>query len=136
MRHQNRTYVAVIILALVLSACAGTIRDRVRTSALVAGETALSLHAIEQQIVSSLTPEQQAAVGNACPAMLGAVRTYERAVLAWPSTLPAMPRDVWEAQRDAIGAILAFERVLEDTPRASKLRANLAKFRISIGGGA
>jgi hypothetical protein len=134
MRYQNRVYVALIILALALSACAGTIRDRVRTSALMASETALSLDALEQQLAPSLTPEQRVVTNKATLAMLEAVRTYERAVRIWPESLPAMPASVWEAQRDAINAIVALERVFEDTPGSGKLLANLRKLRESIGG--
>ena len=134
MWKQKRATLVLVLCALAATGCGATIQERIRSSALIAGETALSIDSLEQSIAVSLTPEQRAKTNAAVLTMLECVRAYERAVRAWPTSMPSMPGSVWEAQSKAIAAIVACERVMADVPRTGKILANLKKVREGIGG--
>ena len=131
--------VAVALLGGASAGCAGTIRDQVRTSALMVGETALRIDQVERDIARAVppiytSPAQQRQVSEGVLTMLTAARAYERAVRAWPAGVIAMPRDVWEAQTAAIAAIIQVEGVVAGLPGASSLVASLKTLRELMGG--
>jgi hypothetical protein len=140
MRHRPSSIVVVVVaLAFLATACAGTIRDQVRASALVTGEAALSLDTLERDLyaagIPGYTAEQHKQAGAAIIIVLTTAQTYERAARAWPVTLPTMPKDVWEAQAAALAAIVDVERVLAGVPGTEKLLAALGKIKTQLGGG-
>jgi len=135
-------FLSVLLLIAVLgvsASCAGSIRNQIRTSALVVGDAALGIDQIEQDIARAVppiytSPAQAQEVSRGVLATLQAARAYERAVRAWPAGEIAVPRTVWEAQTTALQAIVQVEGILEDVPGAGKLLANLKHLRELIGG--
>jgi hypothetical protein len=128
-----------LLVLVLVGGCAGTIRNRIRTSALVVGETALTIDDMERQLAKAdppiyTSPAQQREVSQAVLAMLTTARAYERAVKAWPIDAVTMPHNIWEAQTAALNAIATVEHVLTGVPGTDKLLATLRKLRIYIGG--
>jgi len=140
MNRQTRRLVPVLlVLALVSASCAGTIRDRMRTSALMVGEAALDIDKMEQQIARAnppiyKSPEQAKQANTVLLRMLEAARAYERGVKAWPADMPDMPQNIWEAQSIALKAIAEAEHILAGLPGTEELFKLLTKLRGYLGG--
>ena len=137
-RRRPALLVPLLLLALIgAAACATTLRDNVRKSAVVAGEVALSIDQTEQELWAAHPPgytaEKHQQVNDAMILMLASVRAYERAARAWPEAMP-MPTTVPQAMMDALAAIATVERIIEGIPGNEKLKANLARVRATIGG--
>ena len=116
--RQRRAVIGIVLVAFIAAGCGVTIRDGFRKSAMVAGESALSIDTLEQQLYTSgvigLEKHQQA--GPAIVVMLEAVRAYERAARAWPIGV-AMPTTLPQAMADALQAISAVQHILEIGPQ-------------------
>jgi cellobiose-specific phosphotransferase system component IIC len=127
--------IAPLLILVLITGCAGSIRDNVRKSVLVTGEVALSIDQAERDVYATgvYDAAKHKQIGAAILVMLTAVRAYERAVAAWPDTF-TMPSNVPQAMADALSAIAAVERIVEGIPQAEKLRANLNKAKLVIGG--
>jgi hypothetical protein len=117
--------IAPLLILVLITGCAGSIRDNVRKSVLVTGEVALSIDQAERDVYATgvYDAAKHKQIGAAILVMLTAVRAYERAVAALP-----------QAMADALSAIAAVERIVEGIPQAEKLRANLNKAKLVIGG--
>jgi hypothetical protein len=136
----RRALAPILVLVLITSACAGTLRDRVRTTAMTAGEIALTVDQSERSYrsigIASYTPEAQQKAGAAILQMLQAVQVFERAARAWPETWPRiMPASMLDAQQKALASIAAVQRIFEPLPQAAGLLDRLGAVQQAIGGG-
>lgn len=124
-----------LVVLLVLAGCAGTLRDRIRTSAMLTGEAALTIDQAERDLYA--TGAYDAAthkeLGGYVLTALTAVRAYERAAAAWPKDV-TMPDTIPQLLADAMKALAALERIVQGVPGNGKLLANIAHARAKIGG--
>lgn len=127
--------VAPILILVILTGCAGSIRDNFRRAALISGEVALGIDQTERDVYATGVYDDAThkKIGAAILVMLKAVRVYERAVAAWPESF-SMPPDVPTALADAIAAINNVERIIEGIPGTGKLTANLNRIKAALGG--
>lgn len=128
-------FVVVLFLVVLMTACAASLRDNIRRGALISGAVALSIDQAERELYASgvYYEAKHRQVGAAIVVMLTAVRAFERAVAAWPENI-SMPQTVPQAMADALAAIGAVEKIVEDVPGNGKLLAHLARARGIIGG--
>lgn len=129
---------ASLTACLLFVGCAGTLRDRVRTTALTTGEAALTLVETERQVYAAGIPGYTQAkhldAVDKLIVLVTAVRAFERAAAAWPAEMPTMPKDVWQAQADALAAIAAVQHIIEGVPGTAKLAENLNLVKFKLGG--
>lgn len=125
----------LLIPAVGTSACAGTLRDRVRTSALASGELVLSLDSEEAALyqAGAYAEAKHKAAGETIDTLIVAVRAFERAARAWPETMPEMPQNVSAAQEDVKKAAAAVAHIFEGVPGTGGLTKILDAIRARVG---
>jgi hypothetical protein len=124
-----------VFVALAFLACAGSIRDNVRTGAMMAGETVLTIDAEENALYATgaYSAEKHKEIGATILTAMRAVQVYVRAARAWPEQT-VMPDNVMEAMLTATRAITAVEGIVAGVPGNAKILAALQKLKSYIGG--
>ena len=125
----------LVALAFLATACAGSIRDNVRTGAMMAGETVLTLDHEENALYATgaYSADKHKEIGATILTAMRAVQVYVRAARAWPEQTP-MPDNVMEAMLVATRSLAAVERIIEGVPNNGKLLAAIHKLQAMIGG--
>lgn len=127
--------VFVVVLAVTLCACGATIRDNIRTAALVTGTVALDVDKTERDLYATgiYDAATHKAIGAKILVMLESCQAFERAAKVWPETL-SMPPDVPTAMAKALQSIADVKAIVSPLPGTSKLITNLDKLSTAIGG--
>ena len=123
------------VVALTFLACAGSIRDNVRTGAMMSGETVLTIDTEENALYATgaYSAEKHKEIGATILTAMRAVQVYVRAARAWPEQT-VMPDTVMEAMLVATRALTAVEVVVAGVPGNAKILAALHKIKTQIGG--
>jgi hypothetical protein len=134
--------VLACVLAMGATGCAGSLRDRVRTAAVITSDTVLTLDQEERILYAggaygsdpAPAKAKHLAIGAKVDGAIVAVLVFERAAKAWPVSMPTLPTDVAKAQTDALAALTELALIVKDVPGNGKLLANIAKVKEKIGG--
>jgi hypothetical protein len=128
-------------LALSTIGCAGTIRDRIRTSALAAGEIVLSVDQEEYKLYEAGAYGSDPVAAKAKHLANGAkidrailqVAAYNRAARTWPAAVPSLPTNVSEARTAALEALDELVFIFTDVPGADGVLKIIATVQAKVG---
>jgi hypothetical protein len=131
----KRLTVLVLLAAMAASAvaCGGTIRDNVRKSANIAGETVLTLDQIEYDLhdAAVISDNRHAALKVPIGDVLVKVRAYVRVAKAWTENADT-PDTLAEARTAALAAISVLQSALEGVDGVSAITNALAIIKAKI----
>lgn len=124
------------VLIVLLVGCGMTVRDTIRTTALVAGTTAHDLNNAEYDLYATgvYDAAKHKQVGATILTALKDVEAFVALAQAWPEHV-AFPATVADALAKALTSLDAIANIVKGVPGSEKLMANIAKAKAMLGGG-